>query len=80
MAADGGAAPPPGGRDFWDGLLKEEHEQAQAVALEAMGKVWAPCRKPLSFAASQSGSMRRPWCSLKHNNEPGTPFQNSSTA
>lgn len=49
MAADGGAAPPPGGRDFWDGLLKEEHEQGQAVALEAMGKVWAPCRKPLSF-------------------------------
>ena len=31
--------PPGSGRQFWDGLLKEEHQQAEALALAAMGKV-----------------------------------------
>jgi hypothetical protein len=30
------------GRQFWDGLLKEEHQQAEALALAAMGKVCLP--------------------------------------
>ena len=30
---------PGSGRQFWDGLLKEEHQQAEALALAAMGKV-----------------------------------------
>lgn len=34
--------PPGSGRHFWDGLLKEEHQQAEALALAAMGKVPLP--------------------------------------
>jgi hypothetical protein len=34
--------PPGSGRQFWDGLLKEEHQQAEALALAAMGKVLPP--------------------------------------
>ena len=34
--------PPGSSRQFWDGLLKEEHQQAEALALAAMGKVLPP--------------------------------------
>lgn len=57
---DGSALPGVPSRQFWDDLLKEEHMQAEALKLAAMGKVslWhlsdsvTPCTQlPYDYAA-----------------------------